>query len=32
MVGNFFNRFFEGQQDPCVHFLVWLPPKDREFL
>jgi hypothetical protein len=30
---KFFNRFYvEGQQDPCVHFLVWLPPKYREFL
>ena len=30
---NFFNRFsVKGQQDPCVHFLVWLPPDDRESL
>jgi hypothetical protein len=30
---EFFNRFYvQGQQDPCVHCLVWLPPKDREFL
>jgi hypothetical protein len=30
---KYFNRFgVKGQQNPCVHFLVWLPPKDRESL
>ena len=31
---KFFNRVYyvEGQQDLCVHFLVWLPPQHRESL
>ena len=30
---KFFNRFYvKGQQDLCVHFLVWLPPQQRESL
>jgi hypothetical protein len=30
---KYFNRFgVKEQQDPCVHFLVWLPPQHRESL
>ena len=31
---KFFDRVYyvEGQQDLCVHFLVWLPPQHRESL
>jgi hypothetical protein len=30
---HFFHRFYtQGQHDLFVHFLVWLPPRNREFL
>jgi hypothetical protein len=29
---EFFNRFVEPDSFHGVHFLVWLPPADREFL
>jgi hypothetical protein len=30
---QYFNKFYiEGQRDPCIHFIVWLPAQLREFV